>query len=982
VKHRFLLGLAGLVPAVLAPALLAADLIRIQPVTDKILVLQFSEGHIDYFGIGQERAKGNRVYYSRFDAEAAAVLSNYTISSPDDIRYHTSLGPVAAGRKSKGESFNDLQAAPMPKVLLAHWIYLELPFSMNQGSTYTVKLNGLAANVNIWTFLFDAFSLRSPAIHLNQIGMVPEAPKYAYLSQWMGSFDTPGHPAGALNLDRYYYAPFHLVRTFDNAIVFSGSVNRHRLKTAADFSSTTFSDKNYTRADVWQCDFSAFTTPGEYRLVVEKMGCSYPFEIGGDVYRQAYYYTSRALFTQRQGVNKEIEPGLIYPRDHRTEDGIVMKYYPDLKTEGNFDPNKGKGSVTGVWGWYHDAGDWDTYPDHYVVPMTLLALYDLKPENFGDGDVGARYQTDAGTPWIDEGKNGLPDVLDEAMWLIQYYKRTREALIAQGYSTGGIPGYAGVDAGAESGTASWKDRRVMALKGADSVLMAYRYAACAAYLGIDLDRCAGGVHPQSPGWIGEAKTAYAWAHAQNQDADDDINRSRMMAAAALYRYTGTPAYQEDFRSCKARDNGWKSLLWYMINPWHHAALIFGRIPDGHPGLDRALRQQCIDDLVAMADKETVQTAGDRGFRYGASRTIMHMLGSLSTPKIFTAAAAYEFTGEKKFLDACRTTCDYCLGGNQLDLVRISGLGENPERQPFHCDSWYLTDYNSMVYDNPVLPGYVIYDMHYTGDWMSGESWTWIGDEDYSRSTAYPAIADFPDGEARFPNRWSIAGSEFTIQQTQSQAIFAYGYLCGTHTGPYTPNQRPEVALRLTAESTVRLDSTLVLSVAASADVRRVEYYYDDHFIGESSDRAHDFAFAWNLADYKILRGRRLITAKACDDQGLESRPAAAGEAYILCDEAAAVGRADADEQRFALCNCYPNPANPHTSISFSLARAGRTRLALFNALGQEVAALADGEMAAGSHQIRLDASRLPSGLYVCALIQGAQRQVTKLLVLK
>jgi len=89
--HRFLLGLAGLLPAIFTPVLLAADLIRIQPVTDKILVLYFSEGHIDYFGIGQERSRGNRVYYSRLDTAAAAVLSNYIISSPDDIRYQSGL---------------------------------------------------------------------------------------------------------------------------------------------------------------------------------------------------------------------------------------------------------------------------------------------------------------------------------------------------------------------------------------------------------------------------------------------------------------------------------------------------------------------------------------------------------------------------------------------------------------------------------------------------------------------------------------------------------------------------------------------------------------------------------------------------------------------------------------------------------------------------------------------------------------------------
>ncbi len=960
----------------------SADLIRIQPVTDKILVAEFSEGHIDYFGLGQTRLSGNRVYYSKLDVAAAVAPGNYSISSPDDAHYQPAQSPVTIGRKSKGHDFNDLAAAPMPRVLLRHWIYLELPFTMEQGKTYSVQLKNLASNVNVHTFAFDAKTLRSPAIHVNQIAMMPQAPKYAYLSHWMGSFDTFEHPSGALNLDRYYYAPFQVVRISDDAVVFSGRVDRQRLKNAQDFTSATFSNANMTRADVFQCDFSALTTPGEYRLVVEKMGCSFPFHISADAYRAPYHYTSRALFTQRQGINREIEPGLVYPRDHRTEDGIVMKYYPDLKTEGNIDPDMGVGNVTGVWGWYHDAGDWDTYPDHYVVPMTLLALYDLKPENFGDGDVGPKYQTDSAEPWIDEGRNGIPDVLDEAMWLIRYYKRTKDALIAQGFSTGGVPGYAGVDAGAESGTASWRDRRVMALKGADSVMMSYRYAACAAYLCICLDKFQGGLHPDTPGWLLEARTAYDWSQRQNQDADADINRSRMMAAAALYRYTGHTNYQDDFRLCKSKDKGWKSYLWFMLNPWHFTALIYGNIPDGRPGLDIVLRQQCINDLVTMANLETVETARDRGFRYGASRSIMHMLGAMSTPKIFLAAAAYEFTGEKKFLDACYTTCDYCLGGNQLDLVRVSGLGENNEQQPFHCDSWYLVDYNSLVYTNPILPGYVIYDMHYNGDWMAGEGWDWIGDEDYSRSTAFPPIADFPDAEARFPNRWSIAGSEFTIQQTQSQAIFAYGYLCAPYSSAYVPNQRPEIALNLKEDSVIKTDSVVVLTVTASADVRRVEYYYDWHFIGESSDSATNFGFAWDLADYKIMPGKRLITAKAYDDQGVESKPTEEGDKYVLIETASAVQEKSQEDARFDLKGCYPNPANPSTTVSFSLSRHGFTRVRLYNCRGEEVAAPLNAVLDAGSHEIRLQTSPLPSGVYYCVLRQEERYDVSKFVVLR
>jgi hypothetical protein len=49
---------------------------------------------------------------------------------------------------------------------------------------------------------------------------------------------------------------------------------------------------------------------------------------------------------------------------------------------------------------------------------------------------------------------------------------------------------------------------------------------------------------------------------------------------------------------------------------------------------------------------------------------------------------------------------------------------------------------------------------------------------------------------------------------------------------------------------------------------------------------------------------------------------------------------------------YPNPFNPSTTIRFDLLRGGRTRLAIYNLLGQEVAVLRDGMMATGSHVVR------------------------------
>lgn len=64
---------------------------------------------------------------------------------------------------------------------------------------------------------------------------------------------------------------------------------------------------------------------------------------------------------------------------------------------------------------------------------------------------------------------------------------------------------------------------------------------------------------------------------------------------------------------------------------------------------------------------------------------------------------------------------------------------------------------------------------------------------------------------------------------------------------------------------------------------------------------------------------------------------------------------------------YPNPFNPSTSIRFSLADQSMTMLRVYNVLGQEVATLLNGELAAGNHEVNFDASNFTSGVYVYQL---------------
>ena len=61
-------------------------------------------------------------------------------------------------------------------------------------------------------------------------------------------------------------------------------------------------------------------------------------------------------------------------------------------------------------------------------------------------------------------------------------------------------------------------------------------------------------------------------------------------------------------------------------------------------------------------------------------------------------------------------------------------------------------------------------------------------------------------------------------------------------------------------------------------------------------------------------------------------------------------------KEFVLHQNYPNPFNPITKITFSLASDAMVNLRVFDALGQEVMALINQELAEGVHTYNLDAA--------------------------
>ena len=73
----------------------------------------------------------------------------------------------------------------------------------------------------------------------------------------------------------------------------------------------------------------------------------------------------------------------------------------------------------------------------------------------------------------------------------------------------------------------------------------------------------------------------------------------------------------------------------------------------------------------------------------------------------------------------------------------------------------------------------------------------------------------------------------------------------------------------------------------------------------------------------------------------------------------------------ALRSVYPNPLAGQARIPYELPAASAVRLAVYDALGREVAVVASGERPAGFHEASLDASGLSPGVYHVRLTAGA-----------
>ncbi len=95
-----------------------------------------------------------------------------------------------------------------------------------------------------------------------------------------------------------------------------------------------------------------------------------------------------------------------------------------------------------------------------------------------------------------------------------------------------------------------------------------------------------------------------------------------------------------------------------------------------------------------------------------------------------------------------------------------------------------------------------------------------------------------------------------------------------------------------------------------------------------------------------------------------------------------VGVADAAPAAFTVAQNVPNPFNPTTTISFTLAQAGMTTVEVYNVAGQKIDTLVNSSLKAGSHSVTWNAASFSAGVYFYTVKSGSFSKTTKMTLLK
>jgi hypothetical protein len=79
---------------------------------------------------------------------------------------------------------------------------------------------------------------------------------------------------------------------------------------------------------------------------------------------------------------------------------------------------------------------------------------------------------------------------------------------------------------------------------------------------------------------------------------------------------------------------------------------------------------------------------------------------------------------------------------------------------------------------------------------------------------------------------------------------------------------------------------------------------------------------------------------------------------------------------------YPNPFNPSTTIKYQVQKTGNVTLKIFDILGRDIITLVNENKREGFYEVRFDASKIPSGVYIYRLSSNEFTSSKKMLLIK
>jgi len=675
------------------------------------------------------------------ESDQASQPGNYRIVSDTDLRYADGVQPEAVFRKTKPMTMLYVGGGKKDW-LFRHIVYLQVEQPLVEGERYRVEF--AESFLPPVTFTYDPMVLRSEAVQVSHIGFAPQDPaKVAFLSTWLGD-------GGALAYDEEL--TFAVVDDLTHEVVFEGPVELS--KRAGEPEDKR--DRNYTSTNVYLMDFSALTTPGQYRVVVNGVGSSVPFEIQSSVWESAFYVSARGLLHQRSGIALG-PPYTNYerPRPFHPDDGV--KVYQS--TVPIMDTNRGVKAdidvfealqesrtdqlVPEAWGGWFDAGDWDRNIHHLMVSRLLLELALLHPDYFSQIDLN-----------LPESENALPDIVDEALWGLDLFKRLQ---LPSGAVRGGIESAAHPN----EFEASWQESLDIMVFG-PGIWSSYYYAGVAAQAAYVLRN----IDPErSASYQVSAQKAMTWAESAWQEGQgqdyQNVADQRNLAAAELYRLTGDERWHQLYLDTTAFTDPTVPLVRPKEYNQKEAAFVYAMTEQ--PDIDGTVQNHARRALLKEADRQQDAIA-NTGFKWNKHPYAPMGWGSaLGGLKIIDLLRAHTLSGEDDYLKSAILASQFTLGANPDNTVFTTGLGYRYPQDPL------IVDIRATGHEPP--PGITIYgplDIVWRKDYWFVEY--------YAKHLTYPEPWDWPTIETFFDAYLYIPVSEFTVMQTIAPTTYGLGYL--------------------------------------------------------------------------------------------------------------------------------------------------------------------------------------------------------------